>query len=644
MAPSLEAPYGSWPSPISLDVVTAKPIDLRYSCGQAVVDATAIYWVEGRPWEGRSALVRWTAGAGAEDVTPAGYSVRSRVHEYGGGDFTAAAGVVFFSNESDQRLYRRGADGAPVPLTLPGKWRYADPVFDGLRRRLICVGEDHSAAGGPENALVTLSAERPSAVMPLVRGEDFYSSPRLSPDGRSLAWLSWSHPNMPWDGTELWIGRFDEDGAVREQRCIAGGASESIFQPEWSPDGALYFVSDRSGWWNIYRWRGSAEPLLPLRAEFGAPQWAFGMSTYGFVSDREIACAYADNGSWRLGLLDTHGARFEALQLPFTDISAVRTGPRFVCFRGGSPTQVTALVRLDLRTRAIEVLRGGDAPVDAGVLSVPEPTEFESDGQKARAFYYRPRSAGYRAPAGQRPPLLVVCHGGPTGAASTSLDLKIQYWTSRGIGVVDVDYRGSTGYGREYRELLNGQWGVADVSDCVNAARFLAASGAVDARRLAIRGSSAGGYTALCALTFHDLLRAGAVYYGISDVEALARETHKFESRYTDRLIAPYPEGAEEYRRRSPIHFVERLSCPLIFFQGLDDKVVPPAQAERMVEALRAKRLPVAYLTFAGEGHGFRRAETVRRALAAETYFYSRIFGFEPADPVEPIAIENLTV
>ncbi len=635
--------YGSWASPISLDLVAARPVDLRYSFGQTVIDGESVYWVEGRAWEGRSVLVRWQRSAGATDLTPPGWSVRSLVHEYGGGDFTVAGGVSVFCNESDQRLYRLGGDGTPLPLTFAGKWRYADPIVDRQRRRLICVGEDHSLSGDPENAIVTVSSEREAAVMPLIRGDDFYSTPRLSPDGRFLAWLSWNHPNMPWDGTELWVGRLGEDGNIDEQRCIAGGERESVFQPEWSPDGVLYYVSDRSGWWNLYRWRGDrAEPVLPMQAEFGVPQWSFGMSTYGFASPGAVVCAYAESGTWRLGIADVETNRLEPIELPFTDVSAVRVGRGFACFRAGSPSHSTALIRLDLQTRAFEVLRGGGEGPDERAVSYPESIAFERRGALARAFYYAPRNGSYRAPAKEKPPLLVVCHGGPTGAASSSFDFKIQYWTSRGVAVVDVDYRGSTGYGRAYREQLNGQWGVADVADCANAAAFLAERGSVDAARLAIRGSSAGGYTALCALTFHDVFRAAAVYYGISDVEALAKETHKFESRYTDRLIGPYPQAVGVYRQRSPIHFLERLSCPLIFFQGLDDKVVPPAQAERMVTALRAKKLPVAYLTFPGEGHGFRRADNVKRALEAEIYFYGRVFGFDLADAVEPVRIENL--
>ena len=640
-----EAPFGSWRSPVTLDLVTARSVDLRYSFGQSIIDGDAIYWVEGRPAEGRSVLVRWQRSAGRTDLTPPSYNVLSRVHEYGGGDFTVARGAAYFCNENDQRLYELTSPGAARPLTPQGPWRYADAVVDSRHRRLVCVREDHSAAGEPQNSIVAVSLDGTAKVESLLRGQDFYSSPRLSPDGRLLAWLSWNHPSMPWDGTSLWIGRIAESGEVGEQRRVAGGTSESIFQPEWSPDGILYFVSDRSGWWNVYRCeRDIVVPVLPMKADFGVPQWSFGMSTYGFVSAAEIVCAYADGGTWHLASIDTANRSLQRIDAPFTDISAVRAGDGFVCFRGGAPTRSTALLRLDLHTLAIDVLAGAaDEAIEADIVSMPQPFQPATDGSTARAFYYAPRNPAFTPPGGERPPLLVVCHGGPTGAASMSLDLKIQYWTSRGIGVVDVDYRGSSGYGRAYREQLDGNWGVADVADCVNAARFLATRGEADARRLAMRGASAGGYTVLCALTFHDVFRAGAVYYGVSDLEALARETHKFESRYTDRLIGPYPAAREVYRQRSPIHFVDRLSCPLIFFQGLDDKIVPPEQSRRMVDALRAKRMPVAYLTFAGEGHGFRKGENVRRALAAETYFYARMFGFVLADPVEPIAIENLS-
>lgn len=638
-----EAPFGSWRSPITLDLVTGRDVDLRYAFGQCALEGDAIYWVEGRPAEGRGILVRWQRHSGRVDLTPAGYSVRSRVHEYGGGDFTVAGGIVYFCNDADQRLYRQTDRGSIQALTPAGPWRHADLVVDRRRRRLICVREDHGGSGEPQNAIVSVPLAGEGRDTILVQGDDFYASPRLSDDGRHLAWLCWNHPNMPWDETELWVGRVADDGTIVERRNVAGGAAQSIFQPEWSADGSLYFVSDRSGWWNLYRWRGGdVEHLLPVHAEFGVPQWCFGMSTYGLESPRRIICARAARGQWHLAAIDTESGRLDPIETPFTDISAVRVGKGFACFRAGSPSQPTALVRLDLRTRAFELLAGGRAAIDAGVLSAPQALEIRAGDATLHFFYYEPRNAAFQAPAGERPPLLLLCHGGPTGAASTSMDLKIQYWTSRGIAVADVDYRGSSGYGRAYREALDGLWGVADVADCVNTARWLAESGRADPQRLAMRGTSAGGYTVLCAVTFHHVFRAGAVYYGISDVEVLARGTHKFEAHYTGRLIGPYPQARETYRQRSPIHHLDRLSCPLIVFQGLDDRVVPPEQSRRLVEALRARRLPVAYLEIEGEGHGFRRGDSLRRALAAETYFYARVFGFELADPVEPITIENL--
>jgi len=426
---------------------------------------------------------------------------------------------------------------------------------------------------------------------------------------------------------------------------VAGGGSESIFQPEWSPDGVLYFVSDRTGWWNLYRWHnGSIEPLYEMEAEFGVPQWVFGMSTYAFASARHLICAYTREGSWRLARLDTLTRQLEPIATPYSAISGLRATAERAVFVAGSPVEFPALVQLDLATAQLTVLRRSSTiAVDPGYLAVPQPITFPTEhGLMAHAFFYPPRNRDYVAPPGERPPLLVRCHGGPTAAAASVLNLGIQYWTSRGIAVLVVNYGGSTGYGRAYRERLNGQWGVVDVDDCVNGARYLAERGVVDGNRLAITGGSAGGYTTLCALTFRDVFKAGASYYGISDLEVFVRDTHKFESHYLDRLIGPYPERRDLYHDRSAIHFSDRLSCPVIFFQGLEDKIVPPNQAELMVQALRARGVPVAYLAFPGEQHGFRHAENIKRALEAELYFYSRVFGFQLADPVEPIHIDNL--
>jgi dipeptidyl aminopeptidase/acylaminoacyl peptidase len=479
----------------------------------------------------------------------------------------------------------------------------------------------------------------------LAQGYDFYSTPRLSPDGTQLAWLAWNHPNMPWDGTELWCATLAADGSIESAQLVAGGVDESIFQPEWSPGGVLHFVSDRTGWWNLYRWHNArVEPLHPMQAEFGLPQWVFGMTSYGFESAGRIVCVYSSAGIDQLAILDTPSGAFETIETPYTMFAYPHSAPGQLVALAGSPTEHAAVVRLDLTTRQIETLRRtSELAVDPGYISAPQAIEFPTDaGLTAHAFFYPPHNADYRAPARERPPLLVMSHGGPTAATSAQLDLEKQYWTSRGIAVLDVNYGGSTGYGRAYRQRLNDQWGIVDMNDCANGARYLAKLGKVDGDRLAITGGSAGGYTTLCALTFRDEFSAGASYYGISDLAALAQDTHKFESRYLDRLIGPYPQRKDLYHQRSPIHYSNRLECPVILFQGLEDKVVPPNQAELMVDALRAKGLPVAYLAFEGEQHGFRKAENMKRALDSEFYFYARIFGFEPADTIEPVIIENL--
>jgi len=642
MAKPQVAPYGSWKSPITSDLIVAETVGL----GQIVLDGRDVYWLELRPTEGgRIVIVRRTPDGQTTDVTPPPFNARTRVHEYGGGAFAVSEGTVFFSNFADQRLYRQDPGAQPRPITPEAALRYADGVIDRPRARMICVREDHRVAGEVVNTIVSLDLQGSEGGTVLASGNDFYSSPRLNPDGSRLAWLTWNHPNMPWDGTELWVGEVQADGSLGRTECVAGGSDESIFQPEWSPDGELTFISDRTGWWNLYRWRdGQTTLLTQLEAEFGQPQWVFGMSTYAFESPGRIICTYTQEGSWHLASLDPVSGALEPIASPYTEIASLRAAPGWAVFLAGSPVEALSIVQLDLATGQFEVLRrASEVTIDPGYLSIPEAIEFPTEnGLTAHAFYYPPANRGYVAPEGERPSLLVMSHGGPTSATTGTLDLETQYWTSRGIAVLDVNYGGSTGYGRAYRERLNDRWGVVDLDDSVNGARFLAERGEVDGNRLAIRGGSAGGYTTLCALTFRDLFAAGASYFGVSDLEALAKETHKFESRYLDRLIGPYPERRDLYQERSPINFVERLACPVIFFQGLEDEVVPPAQAETMVAALRTKGVPVAYLPFEGEQHGFRRAENIKRSLDAELYFYSKIFGFEPAEPVEPVPIDNL--
>jgi dipeptidyl aminopeptidase/acylaminoacyl peptidase len=642
MASLKVAPYGSWKSPITAGIVAAGEVGLE----QVRIDGADIYWIERRSQEGgRKVIVRRSADGQLTDMTPVGFNARTRVHEYGAGDYAVSDGTIIFSNFADQRLYLQRPGSEPTPLTPAGEIRYADGVIDRGRRVFFFVREDHTGRGEALNALVRIDVKAQNDGTIIVSGNDFYSSPRLSPDGSRLAWLTWNHPNMPWDGTELWVGKLTGDGSIGESVRVAGGVNESIFQPEWSPDGVLYFASDRSGWWNIYRWLGhQVEPICPMDAEFGQPQWVFGSALYGFISERQIICSYAKNGRDYIAKLDTTTRTLDNIEFLFTAISQVQVTDDRVIFIGASPTEPNSIVSLNLATKGFEVLRRSrETAVDAGYLAEPRAIEFPTNGDlTAHGYFYPPRNRDYAAPANEKPPLIVMSHGGPTSASSASLKYAIQYWTSRGIAVLDVNYGGSSGYGREYRERLKGKWGIVDVDDCVNGARYLVAHGEVDGNRLAIRGGSAGGYTTLCALTFRDTFKAGASHYGISDLEALARDTHKFESRYLDSLIGPYPERRDLYVERSPIHFTDRLNCPIIFFQGLEDKVVPPNQAEKMVNAVRNKKLPVAYLTFEGEQHGFRKAENIKRVLEAELYFYSKVFGFELTDPVEPVKIENL--
>jgi dipeptidyl aminopeptidase/acylaminoacyl peptidase len=639
------APYGSWKSPITSDLVVAQSIRLS----EPDFDGQNIIWLELRPQEGgRQVLVRRTPTGEIEDLTPAPFNVRTRVHEYGGGAYAIGQnGVVWFSNFADQRLYRMDPGQPPQAITPESALRYADGVSDAGRGLLFCVREDHRAGGEPINAIVVVQDDGdPDGGRVIVAGNDFYAAPRLSPDGSRLAWITWNHPNMPWDGTELWVAEVNRDGSLGQATLVAGGPAESIVQPEWSPDGTLYFISDRTDWWNLYRIQdGEIQAIQPMEAEFGGPMWRLRTAFYAFESAERIICAYPREGSSRLAVIDMMTLEMREIETPYTSIGSTHAAPGKVLFLAGSPAEASALVQLDLDSGHIQVLRrSSEIQVDSGYVSVAQAIEFPTEGGlTAHAYYYHPKNRDYAGPADERPPLLVLSHGGPTSATSPVFQLQRQYWTSRGIGVVDVNYGGSTGYGRAYRKRLNGQWGIVDVDDCVNAARYLVEQGRADPQRLAIAGGSAGGYTTLCALTFRDFFSAGASYFGVADPEALARDTHKFESRYLDNLIGPYPEAREVYSERSPIHHVDLLNCPLILFQGLEDRVVPPSQAELMFEAVRAKGLPVAYLPFEGEQHGFRQAKNIKRALDAEIYFYSKVFGFDLADDVEPVEIENLS-
>jgi dipeptidyl aminopeptidase/acylaminoacyl peptidase len=638
------APCGAWTSPITAAIVAAGASPLS----QVLLDGDDVLWLAGRASEGgRNTLMRARAGA-IRELTPAPFNVRTRVHEYGGGALLATRGAVWFSNFADNRVYRIAADGGepqpiPQPVSGGGALRWADFVLDAGRDRLVGVREDHSAGDTyPVNTICALGFDGAETV--LVDGNDFYSSPRISPDGRQIAWLCWDHPRMPWQGTELWLAEIGDDGLLVNGRLVAGGEHESVCQPEWSPEGMLYFVSDRSGWWNIHRYQhGVVHPVCVKAAEFAGPHWTFGNSMYGFASEGEIVCTYIEDGVSRLARLDVASGQLTAIDNPYQEIRELRVQGSTVALLAGAPTIALELALIDLAGGRKVLTKSIENLPEVGYLSVPQSIRYPSmQGRTAYAFYYPPTNADFSAPAGELPPLMVIGHGGPTSMASSTLKLATQFWTSRGIAVLDVNYGGSSGFGRAYRDLLKGQWGVVDVEDCVAGAQYLADQGLVDRERLVIRGGSAGGLTTLCALEFFDVFKAGASYYGVSDLKGLDADSHKFESHYNEYLIAPKAQADSVYAARSPINHTDKLRHPMIFFQGLDDKVVPPPQSEVMVEALRARGVPVAYLTLEGEGHGFRKADSIVRTLEAELYFYLRIFGIAIPVGLPAVEIENL--
>lgn len=677
MAEPTPRPYGSWPTPIRSELVVRAAARL----GEFVLDDDAVWWSELRPEEGgRTQLVRWHPETGPVDILPEGFNARSAVHEYGGAAWWVRRGAVWFANWSDQRLYRLdpSAHAQPQPITpapqVPSGERWADAettsAFDD--RWIVAVRETHPPDAGPEavrNELVMIDAHDELRPRVLVSGPDFVSDPRLSPDGEALCWLQWNHPDMPWDGNELLVAPLEPDGSrsgvvLGEPVCVAGrgtggrrGVGESLFQPRWASDGSLWFASDRSGWWNLYRWTPTnaapegrrIEPMVQLEGEIGVPQWVFGQSRYAFLDDGRVVFAYQRDGFDHLAVRLTDGTLTD-VELPMTAVAAVQAAGDQVTFVGASPTSEPAIIRLRLDQGSVagepDVLRPPrQLGLDPRWLSTPEPVSFPSrGGRTAHALFYPPQNPDVVEPPDAKPPLLVMVHGGPTGAARPMLQLATQYWTSRGFAVVDVNYGGSTGYGRAYREQLHQAWGVVDVDDCEAAALWLAGQGRVDPDRLCIRGGSAGGYTTLAALAFRDTFSAGASHYGVADLEALAVETHKFESRYLDGLIGPYPDARDVYRERSPVHHVDGFDRPLAVFQGLEDQIVPPNQAEMIVDALRGRGVPVAYVPFEGEQHGFRQAANIRRALDGELSFYAQVFDFElPADEgIAALPVENL--
>lgn len=634
--------YGAWPSPISLDLVVAGGRGLV----EPMLDGVETYVLESRRDEGgRVTLVRLASDGSLTELTPAPANVRTRVHEYGGGAWTVDTGLVVRSEFADGSLWRIDPDGTTRALVTTPGLRFADLSIDAARGRVLAVMEDHRTDDhDPSNAIVAVDLED-GAITPLADGHDFVSHPRVSPDGTRLAYLTWERPDMPWDASRLWVAQVGADGSPAVPELVAGGPTESIASPAWAPDGSLVFASDRTGWWNLYRWTagGAVVALLPSEAEFAGPEWVFGLRPFGFDGAGRVVAIARARGQDRLLVIEP-GSEPREIPLDATDLSYLSVAGSTAVVLAAHPTRPTAVVRVNLASGATERLR--EAPVldlDPRYLSVPRFVEFPSaGGRTAFGFHYPPTNADAAAPVGELPPLVVISHGGPTSNTTRRLDLEIQAFTSRGFAVVDVDYGGSTGYGRAYRQRLDGAWGVVDLEDCTAAATWLASQGLADPMRLAIRGGSAGGYTTLCAVTFGDAFAAGASYFGVGDLEALARDTHKFESRYCDRMVAPWPDGAAVYRERSPIHFVDRIRTPLLVLQGTDDMVVPRAQADELVEALARNGVPHAYLLFEGEGHGFRRAENRRRSLEAELSFYAQVLGFTLADAIEPLAVVGL--
>jgi dipeptidyl aminopeptidase/acylaminoacyl peptidase len=632
------APYGSWASPISAESLAEGAInvaDLRAVDGK-------LYWLESRPAEGGRMVAMTGDAAGVTQLTPEGFNVRTRVHEYGGAAYIVVGETLYFSHFKDQRLYAQAPGGPPHPITPEG-YRYADcaPAPGG---GLICVREDHTNPADVKNAVVALSLKDGDAGQVLFGQTDFVAYPRVSPDGKRLAWMAWDHPNMPWDNTTLHVADLGP-GGLTNVRTIAGGGEESAMEPQWGADGALYFISDRTGFWNLYELRdGETRALMPRDAEFAGPLWGLGQANYVLLPDGRIAASYGGEGGDQLVVIAPDGA-VRQIPLPFSGLGALHgLDAHTIALIASSPDQTAAVITVDIDSGEVTLIRRpSPAAIDPRYISHAQAITFPTaGGRTAHALYYPPTNGDFTAPAGSLPPLIVQAHGGPTGQASGAFSLANQFWTSRGFAIVDVDYGGSAGYGRAYRQRLNGQWGVVDVQDVIAAAQFLAQSGKVDAKHMAIHGGSAGGFTVLAALAQSDVFSAGGDFYGVSDLEALARDTHKFESRYLDNLVGPWPAAKAVYDARSPINHLEGFRAPLIIFQGADDPIVPPNQAHMILEALRSRQQPVAYIEYAGEGHGFRRAENIINAKQAELYFYGQVFGFKPADVLPEVRIENL--
>jgi dipeptidyl aminopeptidase/acylaminoacyl peptidase len=638
------APFGSWASPFRIERLTDRVVFLSEPRGIG----GARWWLEGRPDEGgRQVLVRRELDGTLTRMTPPGFNARSRVHEYGGAATLVSGDLVVVSDFVTGRLNRVTAPEQLQPLTPERAWRYADLVNDAARNRLIAVREDHEEAtvaahGEWNNDMVTIDLAT-GAVAPLVEGADFYAAPRLSPDGTQLAWLEWHHPNMPWDGTELMLASVAADGALGAPRVVAGSRSDWISQPRWSADGVLHFVAEPSGWMNVHREiDGRIEAVTDREAEFAGPDWQFGNASYEFMADGSILAIARSGGRDQLVKVDGAGELL-ALDLPYTEINGLSIDGEQVVFRAAGPAQPASVVELD-RDGTVTVLRQATPNVpDREDVSIAEHIEFPTTGGlPAYGNFYPPTNRSFVGPAGDLPPLIVTSHGGPTAAAFSGFATGIQLFTSRGYAVLDVDYGGSTGYGKAYRKRLELQWGIVDVDDCVAGAKYVAEQGLVDGQRQAIRGGSASGFTTLAALAFTDQFDAGCTYFGIGDLRAFVKDTHKFESRYLESLLGRWPEAKQVYLDRSPSLHAEQITAPVLVQQGAEDKIVPQSEAERIVDALFERRVPHAYLLYPGEDHGFRGHDAIIRSFGAELSFYAQVFGFEPADDIEQLEIQFL--
>lgn len=637
-------PYGTWESPITADELCRKIVG--FGCVQVVDDA--LYWLESNPDNhNHQVLYRRTADGVTEQLVPNDFNIGSRVHEYGSGACWMHHNTIFAVKRSDQRIYRFNAPNqdlmpiTPEPTT-PGGFRYADGVVmpDGLR--MYCVREYHNGQQYPANELVMIPTDGRQVPQIVFGDSDFVSSPCISPDGTRLAWVSWDFPHMPWDSTRLHVATIQGDGTLCDVTIIAGGKDISVSQPRWNHQGVLHFISDESGWWNIYACKDNeVKSLTPMAAEFCGPPWGFGMKTYDFFAEGAMACCYEQAGVSTLAILKPNGTELKALPCELTAIGSVQVmGDQHLIVTGASPTQLTKLIRMKVDGTQTKTLKQITAlSLSDSMMSIGEPIQFPTtDNAIAHAYFYPPKHTDYTAPDHERPPLVVCSHGGPTAHCGNTYSLAIQYWTSRGIAVVDVNYRGSSGYGRHYRQALYGYWGVRDVEDCIAAVTALAETDRIDPQRVAIRGGSAGGYTTLCGLTFHDTFAAGASYFGVSDVAALAADTHKFESHYIDQLIGTDLNAKDHAYHRSPIHFTDQITTPVILFQGTEDKVVPPNQAEKMAMALKNKNIPHALFLFDGEPHGFIQPKNNITALESELSFYGQVFHFKPHG-IKPITL-----